>query len=102
MRNKAYFKANAGKGKQKRDKRQGERDGTHTERKPETLEACTTCTQWTRPPPQRESHNGSPATLENQIYLNFCRFWSPKIPRKHQTPPKNHLLLPLFAPFCAD
>ena len=34
-----------------------------------------------------------------QMFLYFCRFRYPKIPRKHQSPSKNSLFLPLFSLF---
>ena len=34
-----------------------------------------------------------------QMFLYFCPFWSPKIPRKHQSTPKKSLFLPLFSLF---
>ena len=98
MRNRAIFKCNAPQAKQERDKGRAKGRNTPKEREQER----TTCTQWTPPPPQRESHNGSSCTLKTQIYLKFCPFWSPKFPRKHQSTPKIHLLLTRLGIFCPD
>ena len=46
---------------------------------------------------QDEPQEPITSTLKTQIYLKFCPFWSPKIPRKHQSTPKKNSLLPLFA-----
>ena len=78
MRIKAYFKGNASRAKRKRGQKQRNAP-------PEERASPAPCTQWTPPPPQRESHTGSPATLKNQIYLKICPFWSPIFPRKHQS-----------------
>ena len=99
MRNKGIFTGNATSTKRQSGQKAGNtppEDQSQPPAGPEASKPCQPLDQWARPPPQRESHNGSPATLKNQIYLKFCPFWSPKFPRKHQAPPKNHLLLPLF------
>ena len=74
--------------------KEGQRDGTHPKR---GSRSAPPATQWTPPPPQRESHNGSPCNLKTQIYLKFCPLLSPKFPRKHQSTPKKNSLLPCFA-----
>ena len=49
--------------------------------------------------PKERATTEAPAILKIQIYLKFCRFWSPIFPRKHQSTPKN---LFTFAPFYPD
>ena len=39
----------------------------------------------------------APRKPQTQNIFHFCRFWSPKFPRKHQSTPKKNSLLPLFA-----
>ena len=46
---------------------------------------------------QDEPQEPITSTLKTQIYLKFRPFLSPKIPRKHQSTPKNYSLLPCFA-----
>lgn len=79
------------------DKRQGQRDGTHTagQRKPlHPAPPATSGHDHRHHKREWKQHHESP---ESKIYLCFCRFRSPKIPRKHQTTPKIYSLLPLLA-----
>lgn len=57
----------------------------------------TTCTRWTPPPPPQKRMKAAPRKPQTQNIFHFCRFWSPKFPRKHQSTPKKNSLLPLFA-----
>ena len=84
--------------KQERDKGRAKGRNTPKEREQER----TACTRWTPPPPQRESHNGSPCTLKTQIYLKFYPFWSPKIPRKHQSKQINVYFCHFLSKICPD
>lgn len=54
--NRAIFKHNAPQAKQESD----QNAGSTPQEEMTSPESLHTCTQWTRPPPQRESHNGSP------------------------------------------
>ena len=69
----------------------GQRDGTHPKRGSRSA-----------PPAlgghhhQRHTRHDTPAPHFKNMF-RFCPFLSPKIPRKHQAPPKIHLLLTLFA-----
>ena len=50
---------------------------------------------------QRSTRRYTPAPYFKNMF-RFCPFWSPKIPRKHQAPPKFHLLLTRLGIFCPD
>ena len=83
---KAYSSAIAHKQSRKADKRRG----THDQRTTATIR------QVLRPRSPDHLWTGF-SFLHFKNILGFCPIWSPKIPRKHQAPPKNHLLLPFFA-----
>ena len=102
-RNRAYLKADAGDQKQQRDKgrAKGGEHGTKAGRatKANHLHSVdtTTCHKWTLPPPPQKRMKAAPRKPQTQNIFHFCPFWSPKIPRKHQSTPKKNSLLPLFA-----
>ena len=103
MRNKAYFKADVGEQMQQRGQKAG-RKARNTPRK-DTPRA--TADPRSLPSGHHHRHHKRgwrqhPESHEIQIYLNFCRFWSPNFPRKHQSTPKIYSLLPVFARFCPE
>ena len=74
--------------------KEGQRDGTHPKRGSRSAPPAPSGHHHR---PKERATTEAPAILKIQIYLKFCRLLSPKIPRKHQSTPKIHLHLPLFA-----
>ena len=97
MRNKAYFAGIAGKQRQQRDKRQDKRHGKRQRRgRQKPLHPAPPATGGHDNRHKERATTAAPTTPKTKIYLNFCRFWSPKIPRKHKTTSKNYLFLPVL------
>ena len=98
----AYFKPKHQKQSSKGTK--AGRKGRNTHRRtPEAHAPCTTCTEWTRPPPQRESHNGSPCNPQNpNIYL-LLPFSVSDFPEKTPSTPQRFIYFCPFLPkICPD
>lgn len=96
MRNRGIFRGNVPQAKRESGQKAGNTP-PEDQSQPQVGPEASKPSQWTPPPPPTESHTSCPATPQTQIYIYFCRFWSPKFPRKHRTPPKNSLFLPVFA-----
>ena len=97
MRIKAYFKGNAPSAKQESGQKEGNTPPEDRSQPP------------AGPAPRKPAPSGhakrraQPAPPAHHLHphfkniLGFCPLLSPKIPRKHQATPENHLLLPRFA-----
>ena len=89
---KPYSNAMHHKQSRQADKRRGTRHESRTSHK-----SRPPATQWTPPPPPQKRMKAAPRKPQTQNIFHFCPFRSPIFPRKHQAPPKNYSLSPLFA-----
>lgn len=96
----AYLQATRQEQSNKADKKEGTRHQRTRANRWQVLKPRSPAHLWTSGHDERQPIR---TLFQPFFYLGlknmftFRPFRSPKIPRKHQAPPKNHLLLPLFA-----